>query len=71
MPVGRFGGEDGYKDTVRRDAEKYNLCKEHGVKLFYISYEDKKFIPNDYFETIYTNNNELLENIDRYGRYFN
>lgn len=71
VPVDLFGGEDGYINTKKRDTEKYNLCKEHGVKLFYITYEDRKFIPNDYFDTIYTENNELLEAINRYGCDFN
>ncbi len=70
-PVGMFGGEEGYINTKKRDTEKYNLCKEHGIKLFYITYEDRKFIPNDYFDTIYTENNELLEVINRYGCNFN
>lgn len=71
VPVDLFGGEDGYINTKKRDTEKYNLCKEHGIKLFYITYEDRKFIPNDYFDTIYTENNELLEAINRYGCDFN
>ena len=66
-PVDMFGGEEGYEATRRRDKEKHALCKENGVKLFYITYESDKFIPNEYFETIYTENNELLEAINRYG----
>ena len=66
-PVDMFGGEEGYKATRRRDEEKYSLCKENGVKLFYISYENQKFLPKEYLDTIYTENKELLEAINRYG----
>ena len=66
-PISVFGGDEGYEATKRRDKEKYVLCEENGVKLFYITYESDKFIPNEYFETIYRENNELLEAINRYG----
>ena len=38
-PVGKFGGEDEYKNTVKRDIKKYDLCKEHGIKVLYFSFD--------------------------------
>lgn len=32
-PVGRFGGEEGYKETASRDERKRKLCKDNGVSL--------------------------------------
>lgn len=71
IPVQCFGGEKNHIDTKKRDEEKYNLCKENGVKLLYISHENEKVIPNTYFDTIYKENNELLETINSYGSNIN
>ena len=38
QPVEFFGGEEGFKSLKRRDAEKMDLSKKHGVKLVYINY---------------------------------
>jgi hypothetical protein len=38
--VTRFGGESGFKKTQERDSLKKRLCEEHGIKLFYINYDD-------------------------------
>ena len=38
-PVGKFGGEDEYKNNVKRDIKKYDLCKEHGIKVLYFSFD--------------------------------
>ena len=35
FPVERFGGEDGFKQTLERDKKKKALCDKHGVKLLY------------------------------------
>ena len=35
FPVERFGGEDGFKQTLERDKRKKALCEKHGVKLLY------------------------------------
>ena len=35
-----FGEE--YKLLIKRDENKYNLCKEHGIKLIYYSYKKYK-----------------------------
>ena len=64
-PVKYFGGVKKYEYTVSKDKEKFEKCKNNGVKLFYFSKEKK--IPNQYFDTIYINNNDLLEEIKKYG----
>lgn len=34
-PDRHFGGKDGFKTTIARDTAKYNLCKEHGLRVLY------------------------------------
>ena len=36
-----FGGEKGLKENKKRDKKKYDLCKEHGVVIFYVNYKEK------------------------------
>lgn len=62
-PVEYFGGVDKFNKTVRRDKEKYDLCKLNGIKLFYFSKE--KNLPDEYFDKIYTDEDELLTEIKR------
>ena len=64
MPLDFFGGEKGYKETIKRDEEKFKLCKLHKTKLFYFSKE--KELPSTYFDTIYSDENVLLEKIKHY-----
>lgn len=63
-PIKFYGGVKSYNGTVARDIEKYNLCKENGVKLFYFS--KAKNIPTSYIEKIYTDYEELLQVIKTY-----
>ena len=35
-----FGGEKGLKENKKRDKKKYDLCKEHGVVIFYVNYKE-------------------------------
>jgi very-short-patch-repair endonuclease len=37
IPVERFGGEDEFKEIIRRDKKKLSLCEEHGIKVIYYS----------------------------------
>ena len=37
VPVQRFGGEEFFKQQQERDKIKKKLCKQHNVKLFYIT----------------------------------
>lgn len=39
QPVGHFGGEDGYQDCIKRDKLKAQRCKDVGVGLVYIKYD--------------------------------
>ena len=64
-PVKYFGGNKKYEYTVKKDKEKFEKCKNNGVKLFYFSKEKK--IPNEYLDVIYSNNNDLLKEIEDYG----
>jgi hypothetical protein len=43
---------------LERDTKKYNLCKEHGIKILYFT--NYKNIPDNYLDTIYTNESDLL-----------
>ena len=31
-----FGGDEGFKDILRRDERKHRLCREHGIKIEYV-----------------------------------
>ena len=44
---------------------KKEKCDKNGVKLFYFSNEKNK--PNDYIDNIYSNNNEILDEIIKYA----
>jgi len=65
-PVECFGGAFEFEKTKKRDEEKYNECKKHGIKLLYVSYE--KNIPLNYFSTIYISNNDVLNEIKKYDK---
>lgn len=61
-----FGGNDRYVNQIERDTRKYNKCKENEIKLFYFT--DKKLIksiPIDYIDKVYTNEEELIDEIKR------
>lgn len=58
-----FGGADGMADCRKRDERKYNICKENGVKILY--YATSSNIPESYFDTIYTNTNDLLKELKK------
>ena len=60
----RFGGEECYKIQYQRDMDKFKVCEENGIKMFYISFEKK--IPKEYFAKIYTSFDELFSAIDDY-----
>ena len=40
-PINFFKGEEFFKKTVERDINKYNLCKENGIKLIYLLPKEK------------------------------
>ena len=60
-PISVFGGVKRFETTKEQDLRKYKKCKEHGIKLYYISFE--KNIPETYIDKIYTNIEELITEI--------
>ena len=56
-PVGKFGGESEFKKTTERDLKKFNLCKEHGIKVLYFSFD--KTVTEFLGEKIYHNVKEF------------
>ena len=53
-PICFFGGEEGLKETIKRDKQKKEKCEKNNIKLLY--YSNKK-----YNNKIINNNNELLK----------
>ena len=39
-PIDFFGGERAYKDLIKRDKLKKDLCEQHNIKVVYINYDD-------------------------------
>lgn len=66
MPVDKFGGKEGFKDTQNRDKTKKKSCEEHGIKLLYFT-ELKKY---DTFmgERLIKNDKDLIRIIQNYDR---
>lgn len=40
-PIKIFGGHTGFDMVIKRDQNKNQLCKEHGVQIMYINFSDK------------------------------
>jgi len=61
MPKEHLGGENGFKDTTKRDSLKKQLCDKNGIKLLY--YTDLK--PYDTFlgEKLIKNEKDLIKAI--------
>jgi hypothetical protein len=61
-PVDRFGGEDGFLNTNKRDALKLKLCNENTVRLLYFSdlTDFKDFLGNKIIST----EKELIKEIE-------
>ena len=49
------------EDIYKHDQEKYNLCKEHGVKIFYYTYTNYKIDFDNYIDTLYTNMDDMFD----------
>ena len=64
-PINYFGGSKKYEYTIKMDKLKKEKCDKNNVKLFYFSNE--KNLPKDYLNTIYSNNNEILNEIIKNG----
>lgn len=69
-PVSVFGSDEEYAKRLNLDRKKYNLCLEHGIKVFYFAYEETLKgleIPSNYMDTIYTDESQLIKAISEYG----
>lgn len=59
-----FGGEIRFEEDRKRDKLKYDLCKKNGINIIYfvnIINEDFSNINfNEYFDTVYTDIDEIL-----------
>ena len=53
-----------FKHTQELDEEKYKMCKKIGIKLFYFT-NDNRNIPTKYFDKIYTNELDLINEIKK------
>lgn len=60
-PVAFFGGEIGYKNTIKRDLKKFNSCKNKGIHIFYYT----NIIMNKYPYPVITNFNDLISVIKK------
>jgi hypothetical protein len=66
MPVEKFGGEGGFKDTQIRDTLKKKQCEKHNIKILYFT-ELKKY--SDFMgEKLVKTKDKLIESIEKYGR---
>lgn len=65
IPLVNFGGEEELEKTRERDERKYEMCKNNGIRLFYYTKENKKFIPSEYFDKIYQDINVLIKEINK------
>lgn len=57
-PIDVFGGGEALKVNIERDNRKYNLCKEHNVKITYYINEEFQNEMND--KLYFINLNDLL-----------
>ena len=57
-------GEEGLALRQKMDSNKYNLCKEHGIRILYFSTKEP-YLPNVYLDKIYLTIGELIEEINR------
>lgn len=62
IPIKKFGGDKEFSLIKERDIRKYKKCKQNGITIFYLTFEKCEI--NDYFTKVFTNLNELYEEID-------
>ena len=46
-PKPNYGGEKGYEETVLNDLAKNKYCKENGIKLIRISFNDERYLSSE------------------------
>lgn len=64
-PVEYFGGDIAFKRMQELDKRKYDLCKEHNVKLLY--YAEEKEYDEFLGDKLYKNTEDLINEIKSYG----
>lgn len=64
-PLEIFGGQEEFEKIQQRDRTKFQLCQEHNISILYFC--NLKDLPSAYLSDIYTNKEDLLEEIYRYG----
>ena len=72
IPNDFFGGLKSFITTCKRDKQKYEECKKNDIKLFYYT-DYTTHLPVNYLGKVYTNFNELCNDIDSnfdYGEIF-
>lgn len=57
-------GEEGLALRKKMDNNKYELCKEHGIRILYFSTREP-YLPDVYLDKIYLTTGELIEEINR------
>jgi hypothetical protein len=62
MPISKFGGEEEFELTKKRDIRKFKKCKENNIVIFYITFE--KCDTSKYFTKVFTTLEELYIEID-------
>lgn len=61
-PVHIYGGKKGFRQQQRFDKKKINLCKKHGVNLYYFTFVEDA--PNKlHGKVMYKNTRKLLRSI--------
>lgn len=67
-PIKMFGGYNTFLEIAKRDKEKYEECKNNGIKLFYFTTETWNILDN-YIDKVYTKFEDLCEAIDKEIQY--
>jgi hypothetical protein len=61
-----FGGKETYLKILERDERKYNKCINNNIIVLYITDKQyKKIIPENYYCKVYTDEQELINEINR------
>lgn len=64
ISISRFGGAEEFNKTTERDKIKFEKCKTNGIEIVYFTY-DKRDIPKNYLNQIFTNKYDLINYIKR------
>ena len=61
-----FGkGTKPLKTIQNNDYKKFQICTQNNIKLFYFSFSKRKYLTEQYFDTIHTSLEGLFEQIDK------